>query len=72
MTEAVAVTVAKAVATQIEAARDANNLSKVFTIERSYADWDKDLTGSDSLELPDESKLRVDVVSHTTLQTAEL
>ncbi len=43
-----------------------------FTLERSYADWDLDLSSMDDLATPDAEKLRVDVVAHTTEQKTEL
>ncbi len=70
MPEAVAVSVAKAVVAQIVAAR--STLSKEFTLERSYADWEKPLDTMEDLALRESDKLRVDVVGHMTEQTAAL
>lgn len=60
MSDAVAVAVAKAVTSQIDAA----TLSLAFTPERSYADWE--------LALEDADELHVDVVVVTTELATEL
>lgn len=72
MPEAAAVSVAKAVETQIRAAMEADELATRFTLVRSYADWEFDAKTQDDLTLREEEKLRVDVVGHMTEQTVEL
>jgi len=69
MPEAVSVTVAKFVTSQITAA----TLSQADrTIDRSYADWDLEFKNTDSMALSEADKLRIDIASHTTEQAAEL
>lgn len=68
MADAVSVATAKAVVERIQAA----TLSQQFTLERSYAEWDLELTKLDLLELRESDKLRIDVVAHTTEQETAL
>jgi len=71
MSDAISVGIAKAVTSLIDAA----TLSQDFTPERSYAEWELDLSkqAKDSgWELSDADKLHVDVVAHTTQQDSEL
>lgn len=69
LTEAVVVTVAKAVEKQITDAQTAAKFTpNAFTIERSYIDWDMSHQNSGSLELPEDARRRVDVVGHMTEQ----
>ncbi len=72
MPEAAAVSVAKAVESQIRSAMEADELAAQFTLVRSYADWEFDAKTQDDLALREEDKLRVDVVGHMTEQTVEL
>lgn len=72
MPEAAAVSVAKAVESQIRTAMEAEGLVTQFTLVRSYADWEFDAKTQDDLALREEDKLRVDVVGHMTEQTIEL
>lgn len=73
MSDAVLVTVAKAVTSRIAAAVAEGEFgTAVFTPERTYADWDLELTNIDALDLRDSDKLHVDVVSHTTQQATQL
>jgi len=69
MPDAIAVSIAKVV----ESAISSSSLSqKDFTLQRSYAEWDLDLSKMDALEVGESEKLHVDVVSHTTEQEVEL
>lgn len=68
MPEAAAVSVAKAVESQIRTAMEADELATRFTLVRSYADWEFDAKTQDDLVLREEDKLRVDVVGHMTEQ----
>lgn len=68
MSDAAQVKTRKAVVAMISDA----TLSQNATIVGSYAEWDLDLTKTDNLELQPADKLRVDVVTHGSLQKVNL
>lgn len=68
---AVATQIAEQVYNRLYNAQNGELVVDQFDLERSYAEWDLDLTNIDRAELRDEEKLFVDVVAHTTEQQVE-
>lgn len=69
---AIATQIAEQVKSRIDSARMGELTTNVFELQRSYAEWDLELTNMDRVELREEEKLFVDVVAHTTEQEIEV